>query len=97
MHLDKDENLWKETGEISSPIVGTVFYPIQMEIEGGYLEIFSKGTDQEPERIEAKYNRLIIFDAGGVEHRVTNVTKGLRSAIAINLWDTKPTGELKQE
>ena len=34
MHLDKDEALWKDTGEISSPIIGTVFYPIEMEIEG---------------------------------------------------------------
>ena len=97
MHLDKDETLWKETGELSSPIIGTVFYPVEMDIDGGYLEIFSRDTDHTPERIEAKYNRLIIFDAGGVHHRVTNVTKGLRSAIAINLWDKKPTGELKKE
>ena len=97
MHLDKDEALWKETGEISSPIIGTVFYPVEMEIEGGYLEIFNHGVDKEPERIEAKFNRLIIFDAGGTHHRVTQVTKGLRSAIAVNLWMPKPTGELKEE
>jgi len=97
MHLDKDEALWKSQGELSSPIVGTVFYPVPMDIEGGYLEIFNHGVDNEPERIEAKFNRLIIFDAGGTHHRVTKVTKGLRSAIAVNLWDSKPTGNLKQE
>lgn len=97
MHVDKDEALWKDTGEISSPIVGTVFYPVPMDIEGGYLEIFNHGTDKEPERIEAKFNRLIIFDAGGTHHRVSKVTKGLRSAIAINLWDNKLSGELKEE
>jgi predicted 2-oxoglutarate/Fe(II)-dependent dioxygenase YbiX len=97
MHLDKDEALWKSTGEISSPIVGTVFYPVEMDIDGGYLEIFSNGSEKQPERIRAKHNRLIIFDAGGTHHRVTEVTRGTRSAIAINLWDKKPTGELKEE
>lgn len=97
MHVDKDEALWKETGEISSPIIGTVFYPVPMDIEGGYLEIFTHGEDKEPERIEAKFNRLIIFDAGGTHHRVSKVTKGLRSAIAVNLWAEKPSGELKEE
>ena len=97
LHLDKDEDLWKSKGELSSPIIGTVFYPLQMEIEGGYLEIFSNGPDREPERIEAKYNRMIIFDAGSHEHRVTTVTKGTRSALAINLWDSAPTTKLKFE
>jgi predicted 2-oxoglutarate/Fe(II)-dependent dioxygenase YbiX len=97
MHLDKDEELWKSKGELSSPIVGTVFYPVEMDIEGGYLEIFSSGPEKQPERIQAKHNRLIIFDAGGTHHRVTAVTKGTRSAIAINLWDKKPEGELKFE
>lgn len=97
MHLDKDEALWKNTGEISSPIVGTVFYPVEMDIDGGYLEVFSNGPEKQPERIRAKHNRLIIFDAGGVHHRVTEVTRGTRSAVAINLWDKKPTGELKEE
>lgn len=97
MHLDKDEELWKSKSELSSPIIGTVFYPVEMDIEGGYLEIFSNGAEKQPERIQAKHNRLIIFDAGGTHHRVTEVTKGTRSAIAINLWDTKPTGKLKSE
>jgi predicted 2-oxoglutarate/Fe(II)-dependent dioxygenase YbiX len=97
MHLDKDEALWKSEGVVKAPIIGTVFYPVEMDIEGGYLEIFSNGPDNEPERIQAKHNRLIIFDAGNTHHRVTTVTKGTRSAIAINLWDEAPTTELKFE
>ena len=92
MHFDKDEKLWNETGKLVTPIIGTVYYPIPMDIEGGYLEIFSNGDDKEPERIMAKHNRLIIFQAGEHKHRVTEVTKGTRSAIAINLWAAAPSG-----
>jgi predicted 2-oxoglutarate/Fe(II)-dependent dioxygenase YbiX len=63
-----------------------------MDIDGGFLEIFINGRDGEPERIEAKYNRLIIFEAGKYLHRVTPVTRGVRSAIAVNLWSPPPTG-----
>ncbi len=42
--------------------------------------------------IEAKPNRLVIFEAGKYPHRVTNVTRGTRYAIAINLWETMPSG-----
>ena len=92
-----DEEHWEKTGgdkggKVISPIVGSVFYPVPMDIEGGYLEIFTKGMDKEPERIEAKFNRLIVFGAGDYFHRVTPVTKGVRSAIAINLWEKAPTG-----
>lgn len=83
-HYDKDEMQYKLTGEIIRPIVGSVFYPKNVPFEGGYLEI--EHPNREMERIEAKYNRLIIFDAGNDLHRVTPVTKGTRYAIAINLW-----------
>ena len=56
--------------------------------KGGYLEI--EHPDGVMERIQAKYNRLIIFDAGGCKHRVTPVEEGTRYAIAINLWDHIP-------
>jgi|SRR6056300_1549868 hypothetical protein len=92
IHYDKDEPLWHSTGEIVTPIMGTVFYPVPMDIDGGFLEIFINGRDGEPERIEAKYNRLIIFEAGNYLHRVTPVTRGVRSAIAVNLWSPPPTG-----
>jgi hypothetical protein len=94
-HFDKDESLWDETKTLSTPIIGTVFYPIKMDIDGGYLEIHSKEGDL-PERIQAKFNRLIIFDAGNHAHQVTDVTRGLRSAIAINLWKTPPSGLYNQ-
>ena len=86
-HYDKDELLYKETGELVTPVIGTVFYPKNVGFEGGYLEIESGG---EIERIKAKYNRLIIFPAGEYPHRVTHVTSGTRYAIAINLWDKIP-------
>ena len=84
-HYDKDEEQFKRTGEIIRPVVGTVYYPIDVDFEGGMLEIEQENGDVE--RVQAKYNRLIIFDAGNRVHRVTPVTKGTRYAIAINLWD----------
>ena len=63
-----------------------------MDIDGGYLEIFSNGEDKEPERIQPKFNRLIVFDAGNHTHCVSKVNKGLRSAIAVNLWEKAPSG-----
>ena len=57
------------------------------------LEIYSQGVDKEPELIYAKPNRLIIFEAGKHVHSVRPVTKGIRKAIAINLWLTEPLGK----
>jgi len=87
-HYDKDEEHYERTGEIIGPVVGTVFYPKNVPFKGGYLEI--EHPDGVFERIQAKYNRLIIFDAGGCLHRVTPVTEGIRYAIAINLWKHIP-------
>ena len=87
-HFDKDELHFKNTGEIISPVRGTIFYPIHSQFEGGYLEIECEGKI---ERIAAKSNRLVIFDAGYDLHRVTEVTKGTRYAIAINLWKSPPS------
>lgn len=91
LHFDKDEELWESEKVLSTPIIGTVFYPLPMDIDGGYLEIQSKEGDL-IERVQAKYNRLIIFPAGEYPHRVTEVTRGKRSAIAINLWEEQPLG-----
>ncbi len=91
-HFDKDEHWYKQTGEIVSPVIGTVFYPWENDIDGGYLEIYSQGRSAEPERLEPKHNRLVIFPAGHHAHRVTKVTRGIRRAIAINLWDKEPSG-----
>lgn len=94
-HFDKDEKLWNETGKIVTPKLGTIFYPdpCNDEIEGGYLKVWKTHNadfNAPYELIEAKYNRLIIFDASQL-HAVTPVTKGTRRAIAINLWDDAPS------
>ena len=90
IHFDKDESLFENTGKISTPMIGTVYYPEQDEFEGGMLLIYTNGVDNPPETIYAKANRLIIFDAGEVVHAVSTVTKGIRKAIAINLWESEP-------
>jgi len=90
LHIDKDEAWFEKTGEIKSPIMGTIYYPQQMEFEGGMLEIYSNGEHNLPEVLYAKPNRLIIFDAGLYPHQVTVVNKGIRHAIAINLWEDEP-------
>ena len=92
MHTDKDEKLWRETGRVVGPLVGTLYYPPGQDFDGGMLEIFSDGVDAEPERVKAKDNRLIIFPAGDYFHRVATVTRGTRRAIAFNLWAGTPTG-----
>ena len=93
-HFDKDEAHWHQTGEIKGPKLGTVYYPPMGEpqCEGGYLKIY----DTHEMDLTAPYeliapvpNRLVIFDACKL-HAVTEITKGKRYAIAINLWDEKP-------
>jgi len=100
-HYDKDEAIFKKTGEIVTPVIGTVYYPGIEEFEGGELAVYTDGIDSAPEIIKARPNRLIIFGAGQHVHEVKPVTKGTRHAIAINLWDTVPyalsAGELKSE
>ncbi len=110
-HFDKDEELWHNTKEIIGPTIGTVFYPCREidEMEGGMLHYWEKyppqranpdGTiafpEESPEVIKPKYNRLIIFDASCL-HAVTEITKGRRRAIAINLWGHKPTEFIEKE
>jgi len=92
-HFDKDEAWFEKTNEIKSPVIGTVYYPAGQEFEGGSLLVYSNGFDKEPEVIHAKPNRLIIFDAGTVIHKVDTVTSGTRKAIAINLWKDIPYSE----
>ena len=100
-HYDKDEAWFKKTGEISTPVIGTVFYPGIEEFTGGELAIYTDGVDEKPEIIKAKPNRLIIFNAGEYVHEVLRVKSGTRHAIAINLWKNVPygveSGEMKAE
>lgn len=92
MHTDKDEKLWRDTGKVVGPLIGSIYYPPDQDFDGGNLEIFSDGVDSEPEVIKPKGNRLVIFPAGEYFHRVTTVTRGTRYAIAFNLWSGTPTG-----
>lgn len=89
-HYDKDEAIFAQTGEIVTPVIGTVFYPGIEEFEGGDLAVYTDGVDSTPEIIKAKPNRLIIFGAGDYVHEVKPLTKGTRHAIAINLWENEP-------
>ena len=74
-------------------MIGTIFY-VEEPVEGGYLRIWDehfKDINENTmfESIKPKRNRLIIFDASKT-HAVTEVTKGERKAIAINIWSHIP-------
>jgi hypothetical protein len=101
-HFDKDEAHWEATGgvnggEIRKPIMGTIYYPKDHSFDGGFLEVYTNGRDKEPERIAAQFNRLIVFEAGDLLHRVTEVTNGVRYALAVNLWQQTPIAVNKGE
>jgi hypothetical protein len=90
MHYDDDVQYRKDTGNRMSPTIGCVYYPIGSEFTGGALNIYTNGEENQPDVILCKQNRLIIFDAGSIAHRVDTVLTGTRRAIAINLWDREP-------
>jgi len=93
-HMDKDEWLWSNERKYAGPAVGTIFYPVEHNCEGGYLRIYDtheSDLSAPYEKIAPKFNRLIIFDATKL-HAVEEVTAGVRKAIAINVW-TQPLSE----
>ena len=92
IHFDKDENIYEDTKKIVGPTVGCIYYPFDNHIEGGYLEIYPKGKNKEPERLVPKFNRLVVFDTGSCEHGVSIVNQGTRISVAINLWTKIPSG-----
>ena len=95
-HHDKDEKEWQTSGKLICPLIGTIFYPHKDNdfVKGGDLKIWdtkeSPITGQSFELIRPKFNRLVIFDPSYL-HAVTMVTGGTRRAIAINLWQNKPS------
>lgn len=95
IHFDKDEAWWKESGEIVTPVIGSVYYPAGQDFDGGDLAIYTEGRESTPEIIKAKPNRFIIFGAGEHLHTVQQVTRGIRNAIAINLWEGEPYSKQK--
>ena len=108
-HYDKDEGGGKDSpimGTVYYPPMG------EPQCEGGYLKIYDSTSkvnnrqrhykDSETIRQECPYeliapvpNRLVIFDATQL-HAVTEIPKGNRYAIAINLWDSRPTTEMEE-
>ena len=88
-HYDKDEHLYGTTQQITTPIMGMVYYAHTQLPQGGYLEIDHNG---ELERIQPVPNRLIIFNPS-IAHRVCPITTGVRRTFASNVWTTKPSGE----
>jgi len=87
VHVDKDENLARATGEFVYPLFGAILYFLEGDIEGGLLKYW---VDEHTFKyVEAKNNRLIVFDPSQ-PHGVTEVTKGLRKALSINFWDHQP-------
>jgi hypothetical protein len=85
-HRDRDESHFVQTNTDKFPLIGAVFYPIDHQIEGGYLTIFNDDRDDGPfELIAPRFNRLVIFDAS-ILHCIGPMTTGRRTAIAINMW-----------
>lgn len=90
LHIDDDVAYRKKTGDRMFPVIGCVYYPMGFEFEGGDLLIYTDGEQSKPEVIKTRPNRLVIFNPGEVVHGVSEVTKGTRGAIAINVWAQEP-------
>ena len=101
MHYDDDVEYRYATGNRMHPVIGCVYYPEGSEFTGGSLNIFTDGEENPPEVILCRPNRLIIFDAGSIPHRVDKVLTGTRRALAFNLWSNEPwsfaNGKFKSE
>lgn len=103
-HVDKDQILYEQSGgtKLHLPLYGSVWYGYPHEFTGGYLELVKYDTNtwprgmEEPdaddiERIEAEYNRLVVFNASKF-HRVSPIHSGARITLAVNVWKEKPGG-----
>jgi len=90
-HVDKDEEIEK----VISPPIGAVWYghPCNDTVEGGYLEI--KRNHGEIERIQPKYNRLVVFDVATL-HRVSPITKGIRCGFSLSVWPENMKTEIRR-
>lgn len=101
-HVDKDQVLYERSGgsRLSLPLYGSVWYGYPHDFEGGFLELtnWDTGTWNEDmgephlssiERIEAEYNRLVVFNASKF-HRVSPIHNGARVTLAVNVWKERP-------
>ena len=83
-HVDKDEALFEETGEIKHPLISIVYYPLIKNLNGGTFY-----TDHLT--VEPKTNSMIIFPSI-LMHGASTVVRGERVSVGINPWGTKPFG-----
>jgi hypothetical protein len=103
-HVDKDQVLYEQSRgkQLQLPLYGSVWYGYPHEFTGGYLELVKYDTNTWPEgmeepdpddieRIEAEYNRLVVFNASKF-HRVSPIHSGARITLAVNVWKEKPGG-----
>ena len=77
-HCDKDESLYKKSGQLDYPLCSTVYYLEASKFMGGELLIENNLV------VVPKTNRLVIFPPG-VSHTV-NPHKGKRIALLVNPW-----------
>ena len=88
-HVDKDEHLWKTTGEVVNPIIGSIYYAHAAPVAGGFLET---RNDRGVQMIEPVPNRLVIHHPNQ-QHMVHMCTGGLRRSFLTNVWARKPLEE----
>lgn len=81
-HYDKDEELFRQTGKLSFPLCGIVYYPF-INMEGGQIVFPDAGI-----AITPKTNRAIFFKGNLLHDGVPFV--GTRQSIGINPWREVP-------
>lgn len=81
-HVDKDEKLYKMSGNTEFPICSIVYYADVDVIGGNFMT--------ETATVKPITNRMIVF-APGLVHGVEPYT-GTRLAVSINPWAHKPVG-----
>ena len=71
LNAHRDESYFKQTGQDKYPLIGAIYYPVQHEITGGYLQIYNADNEDGPfELIQPRFNRLVIFDVS-ILHCIT--------------------------
>ena len=83
----EEEEVLIKNGEIRTADNAFIYYAHRDTPKGGFLEL--KTNDNEIERIEPVFNRLVIFNPKR-QHKVTKVTSGVRRSILSNLWHERP-------
>jgi hypothetical protein len=87
IHVDKDENLYRATGEIIYPLFGAILYFLDSPIVGGELKYWTSKDDFV--LVEPANNMLIMLDPT-MPHGVREVKMGTRRSLTINFWDHVP-------